>query len=569
VIIGLTKKEDSTKWIEVSDRGIGMTVDTVLNYYLKAGASFRNSDAWRQQHEDEHGHSRILRSGRFGIGVLAGFLLGNEIRVSTRHITSERAEGISFSCRLTDDIIELHHIYRPVGTTISIQVSDAIYSNLLNLSESKSASKTNATMDGATSWDWYCLDEPSVHRILLPEGKYLQQRYSIPSASSRLPPEWRRLPNSDFDEIHWSNQDNAPNLVCNGIVINRDNATNQLSDSKWLSFRKPKISIFDSSGKLPINLQRTELTSTPLRFEDDLLKEVCRDFLAYLIVNAPTKPPLHNNMIEAYSGFKYPGRVSDKWYCCLREGIALLSSWHLQRLSVSKLIFALIEETPGLNMMLVKNSNYCIVPIFASRYPSTIASLLEDRVDNSRIYRGMGRRPSLLENITIVGNRLLGNRVEIEQLREKKNKRDEPRFRDLHREDSEEEDEPGYTDKYHWGYSHNAYGIPDNLLGDFEDESLTKNWALLCDWPKLPDDPDLISPFRLPDKKLANILVSYIRVDSNKHPKSLITDTWRKIIKLPYIPYDTKRRRRELANAYKELAPYIESWGEIKERLDK
>ena len=33
-----------------------------------------------------------LRGGRFGIGVLAAFLLGNEIDVTTRHVSSEDGE---------------------------------------------------------------------------------------------------------------------------------------------------------------------------------------------------------------------------------------------------------------------------------------------------------------------------------------------------------------------------------------------------------------------------------------------------------------------------------------------
>jgi len=64
-------------------RGIGMTVDTVINYFLKAGASLRRSELWRETYEDAEGKSRVLRSGRFGVGVLAAYLLGDEISVAT------------------------------------------------------------------------------------------------------------------------------------------------------------------------------------------------------------------------------------------------------------------------------------------------------------------------------------------------------------------------------------------------------------------------------------------------------------------------------------------------------
>lgn len=38
------------KWVEVKDRGIGMTPQTVVNNFLVAGASFRDSLAWKLQH---------------------------------------------------------------------------------------------------------------------------------------------------------------------------------------------------------------------------------------------------------------------------------------------------------------------------------------------------------------------------------------------------------------------------------------------------------------------------------------------------------------------------------------
>src|SRR5205823_3373386 len=65
--------DEDVAWLTVTDAGIGMTADVIKNYFLKAGASFRRSDAWRKQHETKEGKSRVLRSGRFGIGVLAAF----------------------------------------------------------------------------------------------------------------------------------------------------------------------------------------------------------------------------------------------------------------------------------------------------------------------------------------------------------------------------------------------------------------------------------------------------------------------------------------------------------------
>jgi hypothetical protein len=121
--------------LTVTDQGMGMTEEIIVNYFLKAGASFRRSVAWKKEFESEdgasqgHSKSRVLRSGRFGIGVLAAFLLGDEIEVSTRHITSER--GIRFTMRLDlrpaafeASPIQLTYVpSMPVGTTVRVKVT--------------------------------------------------------------------------------------------------------------------------------------------------------------------------------------------------------------------------------------------------------------------------------------------------------------------------------------------------------------------------------------------------------------------------------------------------------------
>jgi molecular chaperone HtpG len=110
-------------WVTVSDKGIGMTVKTVLDYFLRAGASLRTSEAWRNEFQDESGRSIVLRSGRFGIGVLAAFLIGDELEVSTRHVDSAPNQGIAFRASLDTDAIALKWTTRPIGTTVRIKVS--------------------------------------------------------------------------------------------------------------------------------------------------------------------------------------------------------------------------------------------------------------------------------------------------------------------------------------------------------------------------------------------------------------------------------------------------------------
>ena len=79
--IDFIRRDDETWFLRVTDKGIGMTCETIQNYFLRAGASFRQSADWAKEFLDEHGQPRVLRAGRFGIGIFAVFLLGPKFRL--------------------------------------------------------------------------------------------------------------------------------------------------------------------------------------------------------------------------------------------------------------------------------------------------------------------------------------------------------------------------------------------------------------------------------------------------------------------------------------------------------
>jgi len=58
--------------ISFRDSGIGMTPDVVRDYFLRAGASFRDSRRWKQEFTASDGSSQIRRSGRFGVREIRG-----------------------------------------------------------------------------------------------------------------------------------------------------------------------------------------------------------------------------------------------------------------------------------------------------------------------------------------------------------------------------------------------------------------------------------------------------------------------------------------------------------------
>ena len=96
-----------------------MKDSTIRDYFLRAGASFRNCDTWAKEYTDAQGRPEVPRSGRFGVGAFAAFLLGSEIGISTRHVTEP--VGYTFVARKDTEIIEIRRVPDSyMGTTIKL-----------------------------------------------------------------------------------------------------------------------------------------------------------------------------------------------------------------------------------------------------------------------------------------------------------------------------------------------------------------------------------------------------------------------------------------------------------------
>ena len=518
VVISIIEKEDGTRWLSVSDRGIGMTVDTILNYFLKAGASFRLSHAWRRQHEDEQGQTRVLRSGRFGIGVLAGFLLGDEIHVSTRHVTSRPGEGVSFVCRLEDDTVQLNRTPGPVGTTVSIQLPEAVYRKLV-----KDCFNWHFYIlkEPAFSWYWYCLEEPSVHFLI--QGRPVAQTYVLPSADSDLPPEWRRVQHPAFRDIHWTYLGAAPSLTCNGIAVidlskeddeDDDDVDENFGDGE---FTRPKLSIFDPDGALPLNLQRTVLSVKELPFEDELLKDICYDILAFLLVNTPGKRPptggqnAGRNLLKA-EHLRHPGTDTDQQILFTREGLALLELWGIQQPRVSE-IYALTSRRL---LGIVRNKSFRPhIPFFGDKELKNILNgapwISWAGIKGSRVILHKRKLPSLTQRSP----------------RHRKDESFERKLRELwHKE--------------------------------WEDDT----WVLMTrgDCPPQELNLDKVPPEDGADPAEFLTIIYPGEVQRNN---SLLAETWRETMDLPHIPYDVEKRRELLPNAYRRLASYVRAWEQL------
>lgn len=322
-------------WLTVTDTGIGMTVNVIKNYFLRAGASFRRSDAWKRQHETPEGKPRVLRSGRFGIGVLAAFLLGDQVEVTTRHVSEPSDSGIHFSASVDDEAIELHKVVcDSIGTTIRIRLDQETASRFRLTNEWR--------WDSRWDWDWFRLKEPRVELLITPKASSsinLESKYSIPQCGSKLFPEWHRIIHPDFDDIQWSFVANTrrniyekDNLFCNGIRIRGEYHYGNKKLAWLFSLQSPVLSIFDSAGKLPLNLARSQLTRE-LSFEQELLEDIYRDLISFLLVHAPTQPIQNNITAGTYNITNYPGTHDKHWFWCTPSGVSLCRQWLLQYIS--------------------------------------------------------------------------------------------------------------------------------------------------------------------------------------------------------------------------------------------
>jgi molecular chaperone HtpG len=277
VTVCVARNVQGTYELSIVDSGVGMTAETVGKYFLRAGASSRNTENWLQVYADESGHSQVLRSGRFGIGALAAFLLGDSLQVATRHIASKMRDGVSFSATLDDDIVELRRAETPVGTSIRIPLAPDVASFL---------------EQNPRAWDWYALEKPSPAVARIVNGRKLPQQYRVPSVGEDAIG-WHRLAAVGFDDVQWTYGE-APLLTCNGILVRppetqESGARRLYRTDAGVTLRWPNISVFDSDGNMPLNLQRTALAGE-LPFKDRLLSSVIADFVRACASQAPSQP---------------------------------------------------------------------------------------------------------------------------------------------------------------------------------------------------------------------------------------------------------------------------------------
>jgi hypothetical protein len=387
VVVNIQELEDGTGWITVTDLGVGMTLETVRRYFLVAGASFRNSDLWKAQHVDEYEGVRVLRGGRFGVGVLAAFLLGDEIEVRTRHITRPESEGIEFKATMADSAIELRRCKLPAGTSIKVKISNPkVFSELRPRRAFHDESGTT-TLKNWGEVDWFAQATPTVLYIWdgydqspdtalgTPERRRIEGRPQgdLVPLLGESNPNWHVLEDSTpYKGVLWRysnlvrDEDGelefdffSPEVTVNGMRVRgsayRSNASqleipeDAVQPGPEYSIERPSLAIFDPAAQCPINLQRSYVAFERMGMDSRLTAAVLRTHLQQLsgLISQPEDllafARLTRLMCE-HPGVHYQGQTAP--ICAVSGGVILATPRYLMDQKVDILYLVDAHEIP-------------------------------------------------------------------------------------------------------------------------------------------------------------------------------------------------------------------------------
>lgn len=393
VSVRIQEAEDGSGWVTVTDTGVGMTLDTVVDYFLIAGASFRNSDVWKQRHTDSDGAARVLRGGRFGVGALAAFLLGEEITVKTRHAERSESEGIEFTAKIDDPVIELKKSNLPIGTTISVWVSDPAVMSSLRPFQHPIDQKTYGTGQIVPeTWeavDWYASLVPRITYEWMGTLQIYTSSYERINAKAHATfapstglapltetPGWHSIPNpSPYRKILWqyppgkksAHRDQEyllsepSHIVVNGIRVQefgRYHRGSHISlgdqdnyEGPLFKIDRPSMSILDPAGACPINLQRSAIAFDRMGTDETLAREILQVYLDEVNRLAPKKlsPKTYEEFVRAIyalrdsQGVSYIGQALPP-ICATNRGVFLASPSFFNALKIHTLFFVDVED---------------------------------------------------------------------------------------------------------------------------------------------------------------------------------------------------------------------------------
>lgn len=303
--ISVENRDDREYVFTITDNGKGMSLGEIKNYFLKAGATFRKSTEWKIEYQKDDNSSAIRRTGKFGIGVLASFLVGDRIEVTTRRYNE--AIGYTFNADLDKEFVEIvKNKNCKIGTTIVIKMEKDDYELFQN--EPQRLTK------------WYVLSSPKINYSLC--GRNIEQESSekiIIAGGEQKYNNAITFKHNDFDEILWTYELNTA-IAINGIPVrdasdyyNRSNiAISHLKKPGGGGFSGlhfyPFVSVIDRNNKIDFELNRNNIKGE-LTFINELIASCKLDFIYSLLF---FKPPVMGNMLDLKQHRIFDGNIRNE-----------------------------------------------------------------------------------------------------------------------------------------------------------------------------------------------------------------------------------------------------------------
>jgi hypothetical protein len=239
--------DTKAKTFTIEDNGIGMTKDVILGHYLSIGSSYRFSEDYLSKYMED-GKSKVSRSGRFGIGVLAMFLIGRFATVTTRSYDEEL--GYEFTLELEQENIEIKRVKCEVGTRVSVDLDDKTVEYFV---------KSN--IQSFYDWRrWFWCGKPEI--IYYIDKSETFHPIDIESDNDIC---WFDMPSENFSVYKWTYSKKIYNnhyhtVFCNGIMIR---SSDKISSCLNFDYNMPFIFLLDHNNNFRTNLSRNTFFEIP------------------------------------------------------------------------------------------------------------------------------------------------------------------------------------------------------------------------------------------------------------------------------------------------------------------
>jgi hypothetical protein len=588
VLIEFEKMDDGRWILRVQDRGIGMTSDTIQNYFLRAGASFRYSAEWMEEFLDDDGKPRVARAGRFGIGAFAVFLLGYSFKLWTRHVSADNATGFSMSAEETSQLIEIRKVHDlQIGTTIEVELSTTVVNGFSLNSEWKNLIKHKnrwkmREQELHREIDWFCWDWPMVIKQIKGENEdyFIKQEFNCPIRINGFHPEWSKIKAKNYDEIYWT-FGNAPILSCNGLTILKSKDEDILLMHDWidsLGLKHPCVAVIDSCGNLPLSIQRNGLLQKTLPFRDELERDVILSYIAFTLICGPVSQmealsTFDNFPLIDHAFYYRPVPFSEKkikasndgqpyrWYV-ISEGIVLRDQWlytllgsrHCIIFGVFSDVFYGMYEYLDFQTELAKNLTEQLLKKSTLEFNHTVQSLLAmSRNFKDDLLFGFFLNDMVKEGIS--GSEMVSASHFLLSIHPNKK---------LPSEESAHYEYPVILN--HSQLEGSKRPCLESFTSTFQSELPLQEYLKSLEICLIPHDVDTPVVMNMKESEDTILFVAELKIKTAETPQSTLAKIWNECLGPRFIPFDPVARAELIEHGRKhpELKRHIEVWEEMK-----